>query len=1094
MPPTILDTKPRTDIPDLEPVKPTRHWRRWVAIAAASFLLLAGVGFAAAGIINKHPAKTAAKSSVASNLTAAELKKINSPQLPTTQLDVTTLTAQTSQLEQLLAKALQVTNDVSVQGNVAVGGGVTSATLAGNGSKITGVDAVLLDGEPSTYFTSLTSGTASAVTQLQANAALLAFPNTFLASNTFSANLTVGGASKLEGTTTISSLILGSPLAASQGGTGLSSVPADSVLYGQGGPTLGVAVPGAAGLCLESGVGNVTWGPCTGGSAVFSLDGLNGALALANSTGAGATLTIDSATTAALGIASFNAANFSVVTGAVNTIQDIAVTSTPTFGGLTLSSALPVASGGTGAQALTNNGVILGAGAGPLTAVAAGAAGECLISNVGAPSFQACPGAGGVLSVNGLAGALTIAGATGAGSTLTIQNASTAQLGLAEFNSTNFTVASGIANTIQNIDPTASPTFAAINTNNITPTGSLTVGSNTQNLTLQGANTLITAKNGANVAQLTFVAPTANVVYRLQTAAAGTYDVCTTAGNCGDTTTAGGVANTIPKYTSATSIGPSLLTDNGTLVTVGGNLSVTGTSSFTGALTLTTALSVGNGGTGSATAGGARTNLGAAASGANSDITSLAGLTTALSILQGGTGATSLTANGVLLGNGTSPVSSLAAGAPNLCLVSTAAAPTWAACTGGAGGGVTSLDGQIGVVTIANSSGAAGAVTIDNASTAGKGIAQFNSGNFSDNGSGLVNTIQDIATTSAPAFGQLSLTSSQAANPMLLVNNTNGSATGNLIDLQLNGSSKFTVAPSGTTQVTGSFAASGNTQVGGAGFLGKFTIQGTAIQVAEVIKASGGQSSNLLELRDSSNNVNASFGPGGNALTLGRIAASGTVTPGQLLFGDGTTDNFAAALGSDTLTAGVTYNLPAAAAGSYDLCTSTGNCLGGASGGANTALSNLASVAINTSLLPGVSSTIDAGSSSLLFRKGYFASLQAPVLQTADTAGASTNSQGLAIVTGNALGSTSNSGNLTIDTGTATGTTGTISVGGTNASGVTIGNSAGPVSLAGNTSVTGTNTFAVGTGGTTLGGTLQVNNTADINTNSTTALNVAIFD
>lgn len=59
--------------------------------------------------------------------------------------------------------------------------------------------------------------------------------------------------------------------------------------------------------------------------------------------------------------------------------------------------------------------------------------------------------------------------------------------------------------------------------------------------------------------------------------------------------------------------------------TVGGNLTVTGTTTFTGGLA--SALSIANGGTGSTTAGGARTNLSAAASGANSDITSLTGIT-----------------------------------------------------------------------------------------------------------------------------------------------------------------------------------------------------------------------------------------------------------------------------------------------------------------------------------------------------------------------------------------------------------------------------------------------------------------------------------
>lgn len=50
------------------------------------------------------------------------------------------------------------------------------------------------------------------------------------------------------------------------------------------------------------------------------------------------------------------------------------------------------------------------------------------------------------------------------------------------------------------------------------------------------------------------------------------------------------------------------------------------------------ALAVVSGGTGAETASAARTNLGAAQSGANSDITSLTGLTTPISVAQGGTG------------------------------------------------------------------------------------------------------------------------------------------------------------------------------------------------------------------------------------------------------------------------------------------------------------------------------------------------------------------------------------------------------------------------------------------------------------------------
>ena len=65
---------------------------------------------------------------------------------------------------------------------------------------------------------------------------------------------------------------------------------------------------------------------------------------------------------------------------------------------------------------------------------------------------------------------------------------------------------------------------------------------------------------------------------------------------------------------------------------------------------LTAPLPVTEGGTGADNAADARTNLGAAAAGANSDITSLTGLTTPLSVVQGGTGANNATSARTNLG------------------------------------------------------------------------------------------------------------------------------------------------------------------------------------------------------------------------------------------------------------------------------------------------------------------------------------------------------------------------------------------------------------------------------------------------------------
>jgi len=670
----------------------------------------------------------------------------------------------------------------------------------------------------------------------------------------------------------------------------------------------------------------------------------------------------------------------------VTVTGDLSVTS-----GLTLGSALSLANGGTGATSLTVNGVVIGQGSSALTTVSTVTSGQCLVSTAGAPAFATCPGSGGVSSLNGLTGALSIANSTASGSTITLNDASTSQKGIAQFNSTNFSVSSGTVNTIQDINSSAAPTFGALtltssqasnpmllvnNTNTlttgnlldvqlngssklsvspagavniagtingqtissaanftgslavastanlngganvtgtlgvntITPTSSLTIGATGQSFTLQGnASSVFTATNAGNTTTLSFQAPTANVTYRLPTAAAGSYDLCTTVGNCAGSgsgvTTGGGTIGKIAKFVGSQAIGDSLLSESGTTVTVGGDLSVTG------GLTLGSALSLAN----------------------------------------GGTGTTTLTANGVVIGQGTSPLTTVVAGSSGLCLVSTAGAPSFATCPG-----VSSLNGLTGALSIANASGSGSTITINDASTSQKGIAQFNSTNFSTS-SGTINTIQNINSSATPTFGALTLTSSQASNPMLLVNNTNTLASGNLLDLQLNGSSKLSVSPAGSVTMTGTI--NGQTISSAASFSGTLAVASTA-------NLNGGANvTGTLGVNTITPTSTLTVGATSQTLTLqGNSSSVFTATSGAST----TTLSFQAP------TANVTYRLPTAAAGSYDLCTTVGNCAGSGtgvttSGGTTGKLAKfVAGQAIGDSLLSESGSTVtSAGTMNL---------------------------------------------------------------------------------------------------------------------------------
>ena len=87
------------------------------------------------------------------------------------------------------------------------------------------------------------------------------------------------------------------------------------------------------------------------------------------------------------------------------------------------------------------------------------------------------------------------------------------------------------------------------------------------------------------------------------------------------------------------------------------------------------------------------------------------------------------------------------------------------------------------------------------------------------------------------------------------------------------------------------------------------------------------------------------------------------------------------------------------------------------------------------------------------------------VIGTSATSTSSTNSAGVSIQTGNATGTTSNSGGVTIDSGTATGTVGSILIGNTNATTITIGRTSGVTTTINGTTIPASSTLLTSTTG-----------------------------
>jgi len=522
-----------------------------------------------------------------------------------------------------------------------------------------------VSGNPGT-FTLTIEGLASSTTQIG---------TTRYATNAEAAAQTIGTAALTPAN--ITSLFSTHPLPSSQGGTGLSSPAAHSLVVTNGSSpftVLGVASNGQipiGSIGSDPVLGNIT---STGGTITIT-NGPGTINIEASATGDVQTLTgntggaisptggnINTVGTGSITIAGSGSTLTTQLTGLTNhnvlvgagtaTITKVAPSATsgvplvsqgaaadPTFG------TAVVQGGGTGATTLTNHGVLLGQGTSAVVATAVGSTGTVLAGNTGAdPTFQTIASVGGITTITGNSGGAESPSAgnfniLGTGSITVAGSANTETVQLTGLTNHNVLVGAGTA-TITNVAPSATsgvplisqgasadPTFGTA----VVAGGGTGATSFTAHSLLLGQGTSpVTALGAATNGQIPIGSTGVDPV--LATITQGT----------GITVTNG--AGTI---TIATTISQGIVTINGD------SGSVTGTT-----VTLT-------GGTTGLTFGGVSTTM------------TMAGT---LVVSNGGTGRATLTNHGVLVGAGTSAITQLAVGATGTVLAgSTGADPSFTA-------------------------------------------------------------------------------------------------------------------------------------------------------------------------------------------------------------------------------------------------------------------------------------------------------------------------------------------------------------------------------------------------------------------------------
>ncbi len=770
-------------------------------------------------------------------------------------------------------------------------------------------------------------------------------------------------------------------------------------------------------------------------------------------------------------LASNTITNSNLASGSYTNITGVGTITSGTWNGSTITAAY----GGTGLSAAGSAGTIYYSNGTSFASSAVGTTGQCLTSGgTGAPTWGSCDaGAGGTTmggDVTGTVSSNTVSKLQG--TTLTITSATANQTlvydGTAWKNSllANANLATGSYGNITGVGTLTSGTWNASTIaagyggtgQTAYATGDLLVGAagNTLSKLTIGANNTCLVSNGTTAAWTSCASASggANTSLSNLTATSINQSLIASTTNSIDLGSSSlawrngyfGTAVYGPRFDTASAGALNLGTVNATSLTIGkagvtttvnGTVVVSGLtaglvqSSAGGTLSsgavdrnsatfFSNALSVTNGGTGSTTAAGARTNLGAAAAGANGDITSLTGLTTALSIGQGGTGVTSVGATGSIAYSNGSTFAFSTAGTSGQCLQSGgAAAPTWGAC--GDGVGITAEADTLATVTSRGATTATAStfsggatirgITVDSAtantdkillSVAAVGAGSFNgtitnadltaartwtlpdasgtvitTGNLSGiTATGTITSGTWNGSTITAAYGGTGLSAAGSAGTIYYSNGTSfaSSAVGTTGQCLTSGG---TGAPTwGSCD-----AGAGGTTMGGdvTGTVSSNTVsklQGTTLTITsatanQTLVYDGTAWKNSLLA-----NANLATGSYGNITGVGTLT-SGTWNASTIAAGYGGTGQTAYATG-DLLVGAAGNTLSKLTIGANNTClvsngtTAAWTSCASASGGANTSLSNLTATSINQSLIASTTNSIDLGSSSLAWRNGYF--------------------------------------------------------------------------------------------------------------------------